>query len=106
MGLKSASTNGALGSGDQGEPEVNLEDLLKTSQAVEFRQGGDVVKTLAMSEDQLADMPKAKQPSQLQATLLPYQLQVSLASTIYDLFCANCSLGISLDDRKGEPGDS
>ncbi|KAH7114050.1 SNF2 family N-terminal domain-containing protein [Dactylonectria macrodidyma] len=75
MMLKGASTNGGLGSASQQPPEISLESILRTSEAVEFRNGADMVKTLAMDEDKLAVMPKAVQPSKLQATLLPYQLQ-------------------------------
>ncbi|KOS18387.1 S-adenosyl-L-methionine-dependent tRNA 4-demethylwyosine synthase [Escovopsis weberi] len=56
-------------------PEISMEDILQTSKAVELRKGGDIVKTLAICEEQLAQMPLAKQPDHLNATLLPYQLQ-------------------------------
>ncbi|KAF7545073.1 hypothetical protein G7Z17_g9455 [Cylindrodendrum hubeiense] len=77
MGLTGASTvNGLAPDGViQTEPEVSLEDLLKTSEAVEMRKGGDAIKTLAIGEDQLEQMPKADQPARLKAQLLPYQLQ-------------------------------
>lgn len=66
------------GFGDQAgaqEPEVSLEDILKTSESIDVRKDGDAIKTLAMGEDELAKMPEAPQPAQLKATLLPYQLQ-------------------------------
>ncbi|KAK4191938.1 putative SWI/SNF-related matrix-associated actin-dependent regulator of chromatin subfamily A member 3-like 1 [Podospora australis] len=72
MGL----TSGRGTAGFPGEPEVTLEELTKTSQAVNLRaSGGDIVQTLAMSENDLANMPMAEQPAKLRATLLPYQLQ-------------------------------
>lgn len=73
-----SSTAGGLGSSgvQENEPEVSLESLLKTSEAVEFRKGGDAIKTLAMGEEELSKMPMAPQPPQLKSTLLPYQLQV------------------------------
>jgi hypothetical protein len=37
-----------------------------------------MIKTLAVDEEQLSKMPMATQPASLRATLLPYQLQVSL----------------------------
>ncbi|GJN66954.1 hypothetical protein ACCO45_011115 [Purpureocillium lilacinum] len=77
MGLKAGSSSQGVGS-EQNEPdqaEVTLEDLMKSSDATEFRQGGDAIKTLAIDEDHLAKMPMATQPPELKATLLPYQLQ-------------------------------
>ncbi|KAL6884159.1 SNF2 family N-terminal domain-containing protein [Trichoderma longibrachiatum] len=56
-------------------PEISLEEILESSDAVEFRKGGDAIKTLALGEEDLAKMPQAAQPSQLKSTLLPYQLQ-------------------------------
>ncbi|KAH6996387.1 SNF2 family N-terminal domain-containing protein [Ilyonectria sp. MPI-CAGE-AT-0026] len=77
MGLTGASTvNGLNQDGAiQTEPEVSLEALLKTSEAVEMRKGGDAIKILAIGEDQLEQMPKADQPSRLKSQLLPYQRQ-------------------------------
>jgi SWI/SNF-related matrix-associated actin-dependent regulator of chromatin subfamily A3 len=54
------------------------EEILKSSDAVEFRKGGDAIKTLAKGEEELSKMPQAEQPKQLKSTLLPYQLQVCL----------------------------
>lgn len=72
-----SSTAGGLGSSQQPlAPEVSLEDILKSSDAIEFRKGNDAIKTLAMGEEQLSKMPQAEQPKQLKSTLLPYQLQV------------------------------
>lgn len=59
----------------RGEPEVSLQELAQVSQAVNFRSGRDITKSLAMDEDQLAKLPMAQQPSTIKATLLPYQLQ-------------------------------
>ncbi|KAL6807880.1 SNF2 family N-terminal domain-containing protein [Trichoderma sp. SZMC 28013] len=59
----------------QAVPEVSLEEILQSSDAIEFRKGGDAIKTLAMGEDELSKMPQAEQPDQLKSTLLPYQLQ-------------------------------
>ncbi|KAK0666119.1 putative DNA repair and recombination protein RAD5B [Cercophora samala] len=57
-------------------PETTLEDLTKTSQAVNVRPaGGDFVQTLAFGEEQLSQMPLAEQPKSIRAKLLPYQLQ-------------------------------
>jgi SWI/SNF-related matrix-associated actin-dependent regulator of chromatin subfamily A3 len=77
LGLKSNSTVGGLQTTGEGEDNTaSLQNLLGMSEAVEFRKGGDVVKTLAMDENFLSQMPQAAQPSQIKATLLPYQLQV------------------------------
>ncbi|KAL7950075.1 SNF2 family N-terminal domain-containing protein [Trichoderma barbatum] len=56
-------------------PELSMEEILRASDAVQFRKGGDAIKTLAMGEEELSKMPLAEQPSQLKSTLLPYQLQ-------------------------------
>jgi SWI/SNF-related matrix-associated actin-dependent regulator of chromatin subfamily A3 len=66
-------------------PEVSLEEILKSSDAIEFRKGGDAIKALAMGEEQLSKMPQAEQPKQLKSTLLPYQLQVSLECSYFFL---------------------
>lgn len=75
MGLKSGRGTAGLPSSEPEVPEVSLEQLAQTSQAVNFRAGGDIVQTLAMGEDQLSSMPEAEQPATLRATLLPHQLQ-------------------------------
>lgn len=72
MGLKgSRSTAGVV----PGAPEVSLEQLAQTSQAVQFRAGDDNLKALAMDEDTLSKLPMAPQPQALKSQLLPYQLQ-------------------------------
>lgn len=73
MGLKGKSTAG--GPGQPAQPEVSLEQLTRTSQAVQYRAGEDNLKTLAMDEDTLSKLPMAKQPQALKSQLLPYQLQ-------------------------------
>lgn len=74
-----SSTAGGFGSGQVPVvPQISLEEILQSSDAIEFRKGGDAIKTLAMGEEQLSQMPQAEQPSQLKSTLLPYQLQVCL----------------------------
>lgn len=56
--------------------ETTLEDLTKASQSVNVRPtGGGFVQTLALSEEQLSQMPLAEQPKSIKAKLLPYQLQ-------------------------------
>lgn len=72
MELKSSRSTAGLGA----QGDVSLDELLKSSQAVDFRMSGDAIKTLALSEDHLAGMPQADQPEALEARLLPYQLQV------------------------------
>lgn len=77
LGLhQSISTAGFESDKQQGAPELSLEEILKSSDAVEFRKGGDAIKALAMGEEELSKMPQAEQPKQLKSTLLPYQLQV------------------------------
>lgn len=60
------------------EPELSLDDILQNSKAVEMRQGTDAVRSIAVGEQDLANMAQAEQPQQLLSKLLPYQLQVSL----------------------------
>lgn len=78
MGLKSGRSSAGLGSNGYAEPEpqLSLEQLTQVSQAVQFRTSDDIAKTIAMDEETLSKMPMAAQPPALQATLLPYQLQV------------------------------
>lgn len=88
MGLTGSNTGGPetgprsaqrADSGSQEQSGVSLQELLQTSEAAEFRNGLDAAKSFSMDEGQLEAMPKAAQPAQLQATLLPYQLQVMLS---------------------------
>jgi SWI/SNF-related matrix-associated actin-dependent regulator of chromatin subfamily A3 len=61
-------------------PELNgpsLENLFDNSQRFRPRDIEELVEQWGTPEDKLADMPMAKQPSAIQAKLLPYQLQVS-----------------------------
>jgi SWI/SNF-related matrix-associated actin-dependent regulator of chromatin subfamily A3 len=55
--------------------QASMEDLLEVSQAMVFRSTEDIVKALAMDEDQLSKMPLAAQPDQLETKLHAYQLQ-------------------------------
>ncbi|KHN98198.1 SNF2-related protein [Metarhizium album ARSEF 1941] len=75
MGLKGGGTDYRMGSTNPEEPEISLEDILKKSQAVDFRNGADAIKTFTVDEEYLSKMPSCGQPAALQATLLPYQLQ-------------------------------
>ncbi|KAF4976630.1 hypothetical protein FZEAL_6731 [Fusarium zealandicum] len=77
LGLMNGGSTHGVGSGPvvPQKPEVSMESLLQSSEAVEMRKGGDAIKTLAIGEDELAKMPKADQPPELKAQLLPYQLQ-------------------------------
>jgi len=72
MRLKSGHGTAGL---SNAKPETSLEELAKASQAVNLRAGGDAVKSLAMDETQLSQLPMAAQPASLSATMLPYQLQ-------------------------------
>ncbi len=76
LGLRAGrSTVGFAVDSQAAEPEISMEDLLQTSQAVNLRSGEDMAKTLAMSEEMLASLPMADQPKALRSQLLPYQLQ-------------------------------
>ncbi len=72
---KTMNLKSGRGTAGFGEEEVSLEQLAKTSVAVNFRAGADIAQTLAMDEHQLSKLPEAKQPEALSAKLLPYQLQ-------------------------------
>ncbi|RDA82962.1 hypothetical protein CP532_0874 [Ophiocordyceps camponoti-leonardi (nom. inval.)] len=76
-GLKAGAATYGIGSDAAGMAQANLslEELIKISDATEFRREGDAIKTLAIDEAYLAAMPQAQQPPQLASTLLPYQLQ-------------------------------
>jgi SWI/SNF-related matrix-associated actin-dependent regulator of chromatin subfamily A3 len=78
MGLKSGRSSAGFGAHGEAEPQpqISLEQLAQASQAVHFRTADEIGKSIAMDEDTLAKMPMATQPKALQATLLPYQLQV------------------------------
>lgn len=69
MGLKGQFTGGAA------QPELSLEELAQTSQAIQFRAAEDNLKTIAMDEATLSKLPMASQPEALMSQLLPYQLQ-------------------------------
>jgi SWI/SNF-related matrix-associated actin-dependent regulator of chromatin subfamily A3 len=105
LGLKSGSSTAGLGSSARGaQPEVRMEDLLKDSNAVDFRMAdGDAIKNLAMNEDQLSQMPLAAQPDALQAKLLPYQLQVISMHIHRQKVVLILAIGPGMVDRKGEP---
>ena len=80
MGLKSGGTTVGITPAQPDIPQLALEELYKLSEAVNFRHGShDIVQT-AMDEETLSKMPMAQQPDSLIAQLLPYQLQVCLAS--------------------------
>ncbi|KAI9167044.1 matrix-associated actin-dependent regulator [Paramyrothecium foliicola] len=77
MNLKNGGTTVGLGSDAtiEEKPELSLEDILQTSEALGSRQESGSLKTLAVDEKVLSKMPLAEQPAQLKATLLPYQRQ-------------------------------
>lgn len=72
LGLTASQSTAGLG---LDQPELSLQDLTETGQAVQFRSGDDNLKTLAMDEDTLSKLPMALQPEALKSQLLPYQLQ-------------------------------
>ena len=78
MALTSDRGSGGLGTpGYQPiQPEVSLEELTRASEAVQLRTTDDIVKSLALDEEALSQLPKARQPQSLRSVLLPYQLQV------------------------------
>lgn len=102
LGLKGSFDAGGLETDDNEEAAMSLENILKSSEAVEFRKGGDAIKTLAMGEEELSKMPLAAQPPQLKSTLLPYQLQVWRLWT-YGFGFQLMSTGFGLVDREGKP---
>ncbi|KAK2606109.1 hypothetical protein QQS21_003504 [Conoideocrella luteorostrata] len=75
LGLKAGGSTHGFGTVAIEEPEISLEDILKHSESVEFRNEADAIKTFAMDEQYLSQLPSCEQPTGLKATLLPYQLQ-------------------------------
>ncbi|QPG94777.1 hypothetical protein C2857_006943 [Epichloe festucae Fl1] len=75
MSLKAGGSTHGFGTKGFDEPEISLEDILKHSQSVDLSNGADAIKTFAMDEKYLSEMPRCEQPAALTATLLPYQLQ-------------------------------
>ncbi|KAG9244335.1 SNF2 family N-terminal domain-containing protein [Calycina marina] len=59
----------------QAEPELTMEDLIRTAQVVRPRDIKELAETWAAGEDKLSLMPMAEQPENLRAILLPYQRQ-------------------------------
>ena len=104
MGLTQGSSTAGVGEGDiiPIEPEVSLEELLHTSEKVEFRKGADAIQTMAFGEKELEKMPKADQPARLKAKLLPYQLQVCHLHAIFDVDSL-ILVGFEMDDYQREP---
>lgn len=72
LGFEAGQSTAGL---EPAQPELNLDDLTQTSQAVQFRGADDNLETLAMNEDTLSKLPMALQPVALKSQLLPYQLQ-------------------------------
>jgi SWI/SNF-related matrix-associated actin-dependent regulator of chromatin subfamily A3 len=56
-------------------PELGLQHFVANSQQFNPRDVEKLVEEWGLGEKALEEMPKAKQPSKLKATLLPYQLQ-------------------------------
>lgn len=75
MGLSGSQSTVGL-NGEQASADT-MAEILQASETVDVRKDADAIKSLAISEDQLAKLPTAEQPSCLKAQLLPYQLQVS-----------------------------
>ncbi|KAG6039818.1 hypothetical protein E4U41_002064 [Claviceps citrina] len=75
MGFKAGRSTHGFGTPAINEPQVSLEEILKQSHSVDLRSGTDAIKTFAMDEKYLSEMPSCEQPAALEATLLPYQLQ-------------------------------
>lgn len=73
--LKGNGTRGFPSQTQEPEPSITMEQLAKMSEVTNFRSGGDMIKSLAMSEEDLTKLPMASQPEKLRAQLLPYQLQ-------------------------------
>ncbi|XXG98117.1 hypothetical protein Hte_004437 [Hypoxylon texense] len=73
VGIASVQQNHAQGG--EGEQELLLQELMSSSEAVEFRGDLSSVDAFAMDEDSLSKLPSAPQPEAIQSTLLPYQLQ-------------------------------
>jgi hypothetical protein len=77
-GLRNGGSTAGLGTGmiSIDQPGLSLEAILASSEALEPSRDGDAIQVVTMGQSFLEKMPKADQPAQLRATLLPYQLQV------------------------------
>ena len=81
MGLTSSQPNAGM---DEDDPLViadgpEIADLINGSERLRPRDIEELAEQWGTSEDALEKMPKASQPIKIRATLLPYQLQVSLS---------------------------
>ncbi|KAF4513597.1 hypothetical protein G6O67_000847 [Ophiocordyceps sinensis] len=77
LGLKAGGASYGTGTETSvaDQMSMTLEELMRQSDVAEFGKGEDAIKTLAIDAEQLSNMPLASQPTQLESTLLPYQLQ-------------------------------
>ncbi|KAH7030904.1 SNF2 family N-terminal domain-containing protein [Microdochium trichocladiopsis] len=71
LGFKSSTVDTVA----QQEHDESLQDLLGRTQALDARTESDLLKTFAMDEETLSQLPKAEQPLAIHSKLLPYQLQ-------------------------------
>ncbi|KAI1651462.1 SNF2 family N-terminal domain-containing protein [Daldinia loculata] len=74
MRLRCNASTVGLGAED-GEQQQSLQELAADSEAVQFRGDLSSVDMFATDEDSLSKLPKAAQPTSVESTLLPYQLQ-------------------------------
>lgn len=78
LGLKGTQSLSGMSTQEALEaPGTSLEDLVKGAEVFQRRELDEMVGKWGSPEDILAQLPSAAQPEILQATLLPYQLQVS-----------------------------
>jgi SWI/SNF-related matrix-associated actin-dependent regulator of chromatin subfamily A3 len=86
-GMDASNGSGALsfpgaatyaGSSSQGDgPTRSLEEIMKESERFNPRNIEQTVEHFGSKEEDLSEMPFAKQPEAIQTKMLPYQLQVS-----------------------------
>jgi SWI/SNF-related matrix-associated actin-dependent regulator of chromatin subfamily A3 len=75
MNLTSGRSSAGLPKEQPAIAGPSVEQLMQASKVLHNHSAEDIVRTLAMDEEQLSKLPLATQPPALKAQLLPYQLQ-------------------------------
>lgn len=75
IGLKAKGSIAGTLNKSENAPEIDLEELHKLSEAVNFRHSKNDIVQSVMNEETLSKLPMAGQPEFLISQLLPYQLQ-------------------------------
>lgn len=85
IGLKAKGSIAGTLNKSENAPEIDLEELHKLSEAVNFRHSKNDIVQSVMNEETLSKLPMAGQPEFLISQLLPYQLQVRFACGLFQI---------------------